>query len=1253
MITGERTLPRLSFKAWRNFNMANSKSYPFQFNVEDDILIKYEGYDSVVEIPDGIIAIENKAFWYNKFITKVTLPDTVKAIGNYAFCGCQSLAEINIPSGTKHIGKMAFNACTKLTEIEIPESVLEIGAQAFGNCTSLDSVVLAAVKKLPQCVFANCKSLEYLQISEGTEKIGDAALYECDSLETVVIPSTVNYIGESALLGCDNLEEIHYLGTEKEYKKVDKADDFADVTKNVNIEFVDTPAPEKKPEPEPAPAPAKKEEPAAKGMKGDTPVTAPFPGTVLSVKVSLGQYVKKDEILCSMEAMKMENDIPAPKDGIVASINAPKGTAVNASDVLITLNAISNPTGINIGDRVVISDSGQRYSSYVSWFDDNAPELKSQFTSKPLMSGEYVIRAMGSHSKTNTSTIVCAIESVTDKSIYLLGSTGLKKVGTAEPAAPKKIETPEPKKAPSYTSNSTNNPNGVKIGDTVVVSDSGQRYPNYSAWFDDNAPELKSRFSTGELPGGEYKILAIAHHSAGNDTLCCAIEKSGGKVYLVGAKGLKKPSAASYTSNSTNNPLGLKVGDTVQVSDPGKQYSTYASWLDSNAPSLKSKFVNDRKVPSGVNYKIAALANHSVGNSTLLAAIENGSTVFIMGVLGLRRSTGTVSTESYTLPTDMKAGDTVIVTDDMQRYTTYTSWFDTYAPEYRSGYAYKEETIPKGTFTLMKIAPHTSDSSVFVCCLKHSNGKYYLIQKKGVAKATGSAATPAKTPSYTSNSTNNPNGVAIGDTVVISNSGQRYPSYSAWFDDNAPHLKSRFAKDKELVSGSYTVLTMGMHTKGSSTLCCAIESVNTKDVYLIGATGVKKATTSSYSAPKVVSNSTNNPNGVAVGDTVIVYDSGKRYSSYSSWFTDNAPHLASRFAKDKPLPSGTFKILEMAYHSKGSTTICCAIENTSDKSVHLIGAAGLKKSAATSSFTSSGDFNPGDTVIVTDAMQRYPTYNGWFDAYAPEYKSNFAYDQPIPSGTFTFMKMAPHTSDKSVYVCCLKHNGNGKYYLVQKKGVAKASGGSATTYKAPSYTSNSTNNPNGVAIGDTVVISNSGQRYPSYSAWFDDNAPHLKSRFAKDKELVSGNYTVLTMGMHTKGSSTLCCAIESVNTKDVYLIGATGIKKAGGSSFSTTSSFGGTSFGNLTNNPNGLRVGDTVVVTNSGKQYTTYSSWFDKYASHLKSSFAYSVSINTSARYEIVAAAPHSVGSDTMVCAVKSKTDGRVYLIGALGIKRA
>ena len=84
-----------------------------------------------------------------------------------------------------------------------------------------------------------------------------------------------------------------------------------------------------------APAAPKAQAPANAGA---TSVTAPMPGTILEIKVSQGQSVKKGETVCVLEAMKMENDIPAPADGTVASINVQKGSSVNANDVIITLN---------------------------------------------------------------------------------------------------------------------------------------------------------------------------------------------------------------------------------------------------------------------------------------------------------------------------------------------------------------------------------------------------------------------------------------------------------------------------------------------------------------------------------------------------------------------------------------------------------------------------------------------------------------------------------------------------------------------------------------------------------------------------------------------------------------------------------------------------------------------------------------------------------------------------------------------------
>ena len=66
-------------------------------------------------------------------------------------------------------------------------------------------------------------------------------------------------------------------------------------------------------------------------------VESPMPGTILDVRVKVGDSVKQGDVVMILEAMKMENEILAPCDGTIADVRVQKSSTVDSGALLVVI----------------------------------------------------------------------------------------------------------------------------------------------------------------------------------------------------------------------------------------------------------------------------------------------------------------------------------------------------------------------------------------------------------------------------------------------------------------------------------------------------------------------------------------------------------------------------------------------------------------------------------------------------------------------------------------------------------------------------------------------------------------------------------------------------------------------------------------------------------------------------------------------------------------------------------------------------
>lgn len=122
--------------------------------------------------------------------------------------------ELTIPNEidgivVKRIGYGAFAECKSIEVLNIPESVTIIGNYAFSQCSQIKVVNMSdAVVSIGQYAFAGCNSLESLVVPRGISTLNYGTFFDCINLKDVTLPEGIKTIGGMVFANCKSLENI-------------------------------------------------------------------------------------------------------------------------------------------------------------------------------------------------------------------------------------------------------------------------------------------------------------------------------------------------------------------------------------------------------------------------------------------------------------------------------------------------------------------------------------------------------------------------------------------------------------------------------------------------------------------------------------------------------------------------------------------------------------------------------------------------------------------------------------------------------------------------------------------------------------------------------------------------------------------------------------------------------------------------------------------------------------------------------------
>ena len=152
---------------------------------KDHGLLKYDGKDANVEIPEEITWIAPEAFYRNETLKNVKLPSKITTIEENTFYGCSELEAVVIPDQVTMIGKSAFDECTVLKSVTFGKSLKVIKDQAFASVNIRNFTIPSGIQKIETGAFAGINQIGTVTFEGSTKYVAADAFMNSTGIKLV------------------------------------------------------------------------------------------------------------------------------------------------------------------------------------------------------------------------------------------------------------------------------------------------------------------------------------------------------------------------------------------------------------------------------------------------------------------------------------------------------------------------------------------------------------------------------------------------------------------------------------------------------------------------------------------------------------------------------------------------------------------------------------------------------------------------------------------------------------------------------------------------------------------------------------------------------------------------------------------------------------------------------------------------------------------------------------------------------------